>query len=75
MRNRKAVKILKHHRASDVYIDGRYLHVNSKISLRSVRGREIARETALTILQAIEDAEDSPPNNVEDPSNGGSSES
>lgn len=75
MRNRKTVKILKHHRTSDVYIDGRYLVVASKISMRSKRGLEIARETALTILQAIEESEDSPPNNVEEPSNGGSSES
>ncbi len=57
MFNRKTVSILKHHRSSDVYIDGRYLHVSSKISMRSVRGREVARETALTILQAIESQE------------------
>ena len=58
MRTPKNLTILKHHRTSDVYIDGRYLHVVAKISLRSRRGREIARETALTILEAMEEAAD-----------------
>ncbi len=58
MFNRKNVSILKHHRTSDVYIDGRYLHVSMKTSLKSKRAREVARETALTILQTIEEAED-----------------
>jgi hypothetical protein len=53
MRTPKNLTILKHHRSADVYIDGRYLHVVAKISLRSKRGREIARETAQTILQAV----------------------
>ncbi len=47
------IRILKHHRTSDIYIDGRYLHVSMKISLRSKRGRDIARETAETILLAL----------------------
>ena len=46
MRQRDNTEIMKHHRTSDVYKRGRYLHVNMKISLRSRRGREIARETA-----------------------------
>jgi hypothetical protein len=50
---RSNVRILKHHRTSDVYVDGRYLHVSMKISLRSKRGRDIARETAETILLAL----------------------
>lgn len=58
MRTPKNLTILKHHRSADVYIDGRYLHVVAKISLRSKRGREIARETVLTILEAIKKAED-----------------
>ena len=55
MRNRSTIRILKHHRTSDVYIDasGRYLHVSMKISLRSKKGRSIARETAQTILAAL----------------------
>jgi hypothetical protein len=47
------VRILKHHRTSDIYLSGRYLHVSMKISLRSKRGRDIARETAETILLAL----------------------
>lgn len=50
---RSNVKILKHHRTSDVFVDGRYLIVSMKISLRSKRGREIAQETADTILLAL----------------------
>ena len=52
MRNRSNITILKHHRTSDVYIDasGRYLHVSMKISLKSKKGRAIARETAMEIL-------------------------
>lgn len=61
MRTPKNLTILKHHRSSDVYIDGRYLHVVAKISLRSRRGREIARETAQTILEAIEETADPQP--------------
>jgi 5-carboxymethyl-2-hydroxymuconate isomerase len=53
MRNRRTVKILKHHRTSDVYVDGRYLHVSMKISLKSKRGREVAQETAETIMLAL----------------------
>ena len=53
MRNRKHVRILKAHRNSDVYVDGRYLHVNAKISTQSKRGREIARETAQAILAEV----------------------
>lgn len=54
---RSNARILKHHRTSDVYIDGRYLHASMKISLKSKRGLEVARETALTILEAVGDAE------------------
>ncbi len=48
--DRHNVEILKHHRQSDVYIDGRYLVVNMKISLKSRKGRQIALETAEEIL-------------------------
>ena len=50
---RKHARILKHHRNTAVYIDGRYLHVDTKISTQSVRGRELARETAAAILGAV----------------------
>ncbi len=53
MRTRGKVKVLKHHRTSDVYINGRYLHVDMKISMKSKRGRNIARETAMEILSAV----------------------
>jgi hypothetical protein len=53
MFKRKHARILKHHRNSAVYIDGRYLHVDMKISMKSKRGREIARETAGEILSAV----------------------
>lgn len=53
MRSRKTVKTLKHHRTSDVYVDGRYLVVNARMSLKSKRGREIARETAMEIWKAV----------------------
>lgn len=53
MFKRKHVKILKHHRNLAVYIDGRYLCVDMKISTRSKRGREIARETAEAILAEV----------------------
>ena len=49
--------ILKHHRHSSVYIDGRYLHVDTKVSMRSKRGRELARETARAILSAVAQSE------------------
>lgn len=51
--NRTKVKILKHHRTSDVFTDGRFLIVNMKVSRRSKRGREIARETALAIFEEV----------------------
>ena len=53
MRTRGKVKVLKHHRTSDVYLSGRYLHADMKISMKSKRGREIARETAAAILNAV----------------------
>ena len=49
----KHARILKHHRNSAVYVDGRYLHVDTKVSTRSKRGRELARETAEAILQEV----------------------
>ena len=52
-RNRKHVHILKHHRSSAVYVDGRYLHTDMKVSTRSKRGREIARETCSAILAEV----------------------
>jgi len=84
MRNRKPITVLKHHRTSDVYIDGRYLVVSMKISLRSKRGREIGRETAQEIMGALatdpqmvitghEQSTGNPiSSSMEDPSNGGS---
>jgi hypothetical protein len=56
-RNREHVKILKHHRNAAVYIDGRYLHTDMKVSLKSKRGREIALETAEAIANAVNDIE------------------
>jgi len=53
MKTRGKVKVLKHHRTCDVYTNGRYLHVDMKISLKSRRGRAIARETATEILSAV----------------------
>ncbi len=53
------IEILKHSPGSDVYMDGRYLVVNMRISLKSDRGRSIAGETAAEIKQAIIDAHDS----------------
>lgn len=53
----KHVTILKHHRNSAVYLEGRYLHVDTKVSMKSKRGREIATETAHTILNAVAEAE------------------
>ncbi len=53
MKQRGNIKVLMHHRTSDVYTNGRYLHVDMKISTRSKRGREIARETAGEILRAV----------------------
>lgn len=53
MFKRKPIKILKHHRASSVYIEGRYLVVESRTSLKSKRGREIALETATEIHDAV----------------------
>ena len=53
MRNRKHARILKHHRNSSVYVDGRYLHVDTKVSVKSKRGRELARETAAAILNEV----------------------
>ncbi len=50
---RKHVEIIKHHRNSSVYIDGRYMHVDSKLSMRSKRGRELAIETANAIIEAV----------------------
>jgi len=47
------VKVLKHHRTVDVFTDGRYLHVSMKISTESKKGRQIARETAAEILNAV----------------------
>ena len=52
-RRSNAINILKHHRTSDVFVDGRYLCVSMKISLKSKRGRQIARETAETLLLAL----------------------
>ncbi len=59
----KHVRIIKHHRNAAVYQDGRYLHVDMKISTRSKKGRQIARETAMAILGEVhlnEDAHDLP---------------
>lgn len=50
---RKHARILKGHRNSSVYVDGRYLHVDTKISVKSKRGRELARETAEAILAEV----------------------
>lgn len=52
-RKPKHVTILKHQRNATVYLDGRYLHVDMKISTRSKTGRQIARETAQTILAEV----------------------
>lgn len=46
-------KIVKHHRNSNVYIDGRYLHVDAIVSMRSKKGRQLARETAEAILSQV----------------------
>ena len=51
--DRTKVKVLKHHRTVDVFTDGRYLHVSMKISTESKTGRQLARETAATILNAV----------------------
>lgn len=51
--DRTKVKVLKHHRAVDVFTDGRYLHVSMKISTQSKNGRQLARETAAEILNAV----------------------
>lgn len=58
MKQRGNIKVLKHHRTSDVYTNGRYLHADMKISLRSRRGREIARETANEILNTVGSSEE-----------------
>ena len=50
---RKHARIVKHHRNSSVYVEGRYLHVDTKLSIRSKRGREIARETARAIFDEV----------------------
>ncbi len=52
-RKPKHVTILKHQRNSIVYVDGRYLHVDMKVSTRSKTGRQIARDTAVTILNQV----------------------
>ena len=51
--DRTKVKVLKHHRTVDVFTDGRYLHVSMKLSRRSTKGRELARETAAEILNCV----------------------
>ena len=51
--DRTKVKVLKHHRTVDVFTDGRYLHVSMKISTQSKTGRQLARETAAEILNAV----------------------
>ena len=53
MRTRKPITILNYHRNSTVYMDGRYLGVDMKLSARSKRSREIARETAAYILSVV----------------------
>ena len=50
---KKHAEIFKHHRNTAVYVDGRYLHVDTKVSTRSERGRRLARETAEAILLAV----------------------
>lgn len=57
MFQRKHVKIVKYHRNSTVYIDGRYLCVDTKISTRSKNGRQIARETVQAILEIVGSSE------------------
>ena len=56
--NRTKVKVLKHHRTSDVFTDGRYLIANMKISTHSKKGRQIARETAEAILNEVMTSEE-----------------
>ncbi len=51
--DRTEVKVLKHHRTVDVFTDGRYLHVSMKLSRRSTKGRQLARETAEAILNCV----------------------
>lgn len=51
--DRTKVKVRKHHRTVDVFTDGRYLHVSMKISRRSTKGRQLARETATEILNVV----------------------
>jgi len=42
-----------HRRNAAAYVDGRYLHVDAKLSVKSKRDREIARELASTILAEV----------------------
>ena len=47
------VKIVMHHRNSTVYQQGRYLVVETRASVNSKKGRQIIRETAEAMLEAI----------------------
>ncbi len=42
-----------HHRKAAAYVDGRYLHVDAKLSVKSKRDREIAREVSTAILHEV----------------------
>lgn len=50
---RRHARILMSRRNAAVYIDGRYLHVDAKLSTKSKRDREIARDLAEEILTEV----------------------
>lgn len=52
-RIRKHARILMHRRNAAAYVDGRYLHVDAKLSVKSKRDREIARDLAGTIYNEV----------------------
>ena len=50
---RKHARILMSRRNAAAYVDGRYLHVDAKLSVKSKRDREIARDLAESIIEEV----------------------
>lgn len=50
----KPIEILVHSKPVNVYIDGRYLVVDMRLSLQSKRGRQVALETAQLLNQLVD---------------------
>lgn len=53
MWKRKHIDVVVHRPGATVYQDGRYLSADMKISTRSKRGRQVARDIANSILAEV----------------------